>query len=82
MASHTGRISISVDADRQAQLDAIASSMDRSRSWLVNEAINQYLELYHWQEKKIRERLDRANSGKARFHTSDEIDEVVESFSP
>ncbi|ETX00500.1 MAG: hypothetical protein ETSY1_10975, partial [Candidatus Entotheonella factor] len=35
MASHTGRISISVPPDKQAKLDAIAANADRSRSYIL-----------------------------------------------
>ena len=52
MASETGRMSVSVTPEKQQKLDAIASSLDRSRNWLVNQAIDNYLEIYDWQTKK------------------------------
>jgi len=33
MASETGRMSVSVTPEKQQKLDAIASSLDRSRNW-------------------------------------------------
>ena len=68
MASETGRMSVSVTPEKQQKLDAIASSLDRSRNWLVNQAIDHYLEIYDWQTKKIQERLDMASGKNVQFH--------------
>lgn len=54
MTSETGRMSVSVSPEKQQKLDAIASSLDRSRNWLVNQAIDHYLEIYDWQTKKFK----------------------------
>lgn len=56
MASETKRLSISVTPEKQEKLDAIANSLDRSLSWLANQAIDHYLEIYDWQTKNIQER--------------------------
>ena len=63
MASETGRMSVSVTLEKQEKLDAIAKNPDRSRNWLVNQAIDYYFEIYDWQTEIIQERLDIA-SGK------------------
>ena len=54
-ASNTGRMSLSVPADKQAKLDAIAANAKRSWSCIVNEAIDHYLDLYEWQTRRIEE---------------------------
>lgn len=54
MASATGRMSVSVTPEKQEKLDAIANSLDRSRNWLVNQAIDYYIEIYDWQTKKFK----------------------------
>lgn len=79
MASETGRMSVTVTPDKQARLDAIAGEADRSRSWVVNQAIEHYLDLYDWQKEKIRQRLERAETGDAVFHSSADIDALIES---
>ncbi len=76
----TGRMSVSVTPDMQKKLDSIAESQDRSRSWLVNQAINQYLEFYEWQTEKIQKRLDIATGKNAKFYSSDEVNKIVEKF--
>jgi predicted transcriptional regulator len=82
MASSSGRMSVSVPPEVQEKLDALAERLDRSRDWVVNQAIDQYLELYEWQREKIQARLDRANSGKAAFYNGEEVDAVIETFAP
>lgn len=82
MASRSGRMSVSVSPEVQKKLDALADSFDRSRNWVVNQAIAQYLELQEWQRGKIQARLDRADSGNATFHSSQDVDAVIETFAP
>ncbi len=82
MASDTGRMSVSVDTDKQARLDAIASGLDRSRSWVVNQAIDQYLELYDWQRSHIERRLAYAESPDAVFRGCGEVDALIETYRP
>lgn len=80
MASNTGRMSVAVSPEKQARLDAIAAAMSRSRSWVVNEAINQYLDLQEWQEREIEAALKKANSADAVFHTNEEVTEWLSSW--
>lgn len=80
MASETGRMSVSVAPEKQEKLDAIAHSLDRSRNWLVNQAIDHYLEIYDWQKKRIQERLDIASGKNAKFHSSDDVDAIINKF--
>jgi predicted transcriptional regulator len=82
MASNSGRMSVSVPPEVQEKLDTIAQGLDRSRNWIVNQAIDQYLELYEWQREKIQARLDRANSKQATFHSSKDVDAVIDTFAP
>lgn len=80
MASETKRLSISVTPQKQEKLDAIANSLDRSPSWLVNQAIDLYLDIYDWQTKNIQERQVIALGKNARFHSSDRVDAAIKKF--
>ncbi len=80
MASDTGRMSVAVTVDMQKKLDAIAASEDRSRNWLVNQALHQYIDLYDWQTKRIQDRLDKAQSKNAIFNSSTDVDSLIETF--
>ena len=73
MVGNTGRMSVSVSPDKQAKLDTIAAGTDRSRSCIVNEAIDHSLDLYEWQMRRIQERLERAESGDTEWIAHDEV---------
>lgn len=81
MGQNSGNVTVRVSSDIQQKLDHIAASFDRSRNWLINEAIENYLEIYDWQEKRIEERLKKAEKG-GKFLSSGQVDEIVESFKP
>jgi predicted transcriptional regulator len=48
---------------------------------LINQAIENYLEVYDWQEKRIRERLKKAEKG-GKFRSSRQVSDVIDSFKP
>ena len=81
MAQNSGNVTVRVSSDTQKKLDHIAASFDRSRNWLINEAIENYLEIYEWQEQRIEERLKKAEKG-GKFLNSEQVDKIVESFKP
>lgn len=56
-------ITFRLDSDKRRALDAIAAGLDRDRSYVLNEAIRSYLELYQWQLEHIREGVRQADSG-------------------
>ena len=79
--SQTGNVTVRMATGLQVKLEQIAVSLDRSRNWLINEAIERYLETYEYQADKIRERLGIAENGGV-FLTSQEVDAIVDSFKP
>jgi RHH-type rel operon transcriptional repressor/antitoxin RelB len=56
-------ISFRLESDKREALDAIATALDRDRSYLINEAIEAYLDVHRWQMDHVREGLRQANSG-------------------
>jgi len=44
-----------LDAEKRAALDEIADGLDRDRSYILNEAIDLYLEVHRWQVTHILE---------------------------
>jgi RHH-type rel operon transcriptional repressor/antitoxin RelB len=56
-------ISFRLETDKKEKLDAIAASLDRDRSYLLNEAIDAYLEVHQWQIKHIRAGIRQADAG-------------------
>jgi predicted transcriptional regulator len=49
---------------RKQAIDTIATDWDRDRSFVLNEAIDAYLEVHEWQIEHIEKGLLRANAGK------------------
>jgi predicted transcriptional regulator len=45
------------------KLDTLAGSLDRSRNYLVNQAIKEYLEIHAWQVEKINQAIAAADRG-------------------
>lgn len=54
---------ITIRTSKVAEIDALADAMDRSRNYIVNQAIEQYLETNAWQLDRIREGSDAARKG-------------------
>jgi predicted transcriptional regulator len=81
MPQNAGNVTVRMPAETQKKLDRIAAGIDRSRNWIINEAVEHYLEVYEWQETRIRERLKKAEKG-GKFYSSAKVNGVVESFKP
>ena len=64
-------ITFRVDAKKKKTLDAIAAGMVRDRSYVINEAIDNYLDVYQWQTEHIKEGVRQAKAGK--FATDAEV---------
>lgn len=56
-------LTITIGEDKQKKLDKLAKSMERSRDWVVNQAIDQYLELQAWQVEAIQKGIESADQG-------------------
>ena len=56
-------ISFRLDSEKRDALDAVASALDRDRSYVINEAIEAYLDIHRWQADHIREGLRQADAG-------------------
>jgi len=64
-------ISFRLESEKREALDAVASALDRDRSYVINEAIEAYLDVQRWQMDHIREGLRQANAGE--FATESEM---------
>jgi len=57
---------ITIRTAKVAEIDALASAMDRSRNYIVNQAIEQYLAANAWQMTRIRDGIAAAREGRVR----------------
>lgn len=56
-------VTVRVKPDIAARLEKLAESMDRSKSYLAAEAIEEYLEIHEWQIQAIEEGIAAADRG-------------------
>ncbi len=66
------------DSKKLKQLDKLASKMDRSRNYLVNQAIDQLLEVHAWQIERTREGIKAADEG--RFASDNEMNRIFNKY--
>lgn len=64
MIGRGGSSSITIRTDKVAEIDALASATGRSRSDIVNEAIDQFLDTNAWQVERIGAGLAAARAGR------------------
>ncbi len=64
--------------EKMARLDAVASAMGRSRSWLLNRAVDDALEYYEWYMQTVRRGIEDADAG--RFASPEEVDAVLKRY--
>ncbi|HYG99211.1 MAG TPA: ribbon-helix-helix protein, CopG family [Terriglobales bacterium] len=75
MSSPEKTISFRADAEKMKALDELAAAQDRSRSYLINEAITNYLELHAYQDALVRKGMEEMRKGRVVGH-----EEVVRRF--
>ena len=68
MRSTEKTISFRAVADKIDALDSLASAQDRSRSYLINQAITNYIELHAYQDALVRKGLDDMRQGRVVRH--------------
>lgn len=64
-------ITFRLDSEKRKSLDEIALLLDRDRSFVLNEAINTYLEIHSWQLDHIKEGVRQADTGE--FASPEEV---------
>jgi predicted transcriptional regulator len=58
-------ISFRIDEEKIEALDGLAASAERDRSYLLNEAVANYLELQEYHARLVKEGLEAAKKGRA-----------------
>ena len=61
-------ISFRLDSEKVSTLDTLAESVDRDRSYLLNEAITAYLDVQEWHIAQIKAGIRQADAGKLIDH--------------
>ena len=63
MAAPSSLISVRVPTDVAHRLEKLSQSVDRSKSYLAAEAIEEYLDLHEWQVQAIQNGLQEIEQG-------------------
>src|SRR5207302_9723513 len=72
MGSNEKTISFRAVTEKIDALDSLAAAQDRSRSYLINEAITNYIELHAYKDALVRRGLEDKREGRVLSH--DEVE--------
>lgn len=61
-------ISFRADTEKIDALDSLAAAQDRPRSYLINEAITNYIELHAYQDALVQKGLEEMRKGRVVSH--------------
>ena len=67
-SSQKKTISFRLEPEKVAALDRLAKAQTRDRTFLLNEAVDAYLEVQRWQIEHIQEGLRQADAGMGADH--------------
>ena len=75
----TEAFTVRTDPEIVHQLDHMADSLDRSRNYLVNQAIKEYLQTHAWQIEKVTQGMAAADCDELVEHDQlmQEIEEMI-----
>lgn len=76
----TEAFTVRAETDIVHQLDSMAGALDRSRNYLVNQALREYLKTHAWQVEKISQGIAAADRGELVDHDDvmREMEELIE----
>jgi predicted transcriptional regulator len=74
----TVKISFLTDKARRDALDSVAASMDRDRSYVLNEAVAAYLEVQQWHLADTQKAVEEAEAGD--FATEREVERAFAKY--
>ena len=68
-------MTVRVDPQTRETLDGIAAALDRDRTYVVNQALEAYIDVHQWQIDHIRQGLREAKAGK--FASEAQVNKVM-----
>ena len=68
MSNTEKTISFRAVAEKIDMLDVLAAARDRSRSYLINEAITNYIDLHAYQDALVRKGIEEMRKGRVVSH--------------
>jgi RHH-type rel operon transcriptional repressor/antitoxin RelB len=80
MTTETIVLTVRVSVALQQQLAAMAQAMERSRAWVITQALEQFVATQAWQVEEIRKALAEADAED--FATAEEIEALNTKYKP
>jgi predicted transcriptional regulator len=80
MSTNAEPIQIQLSEEQQKRLQRVLHESNQDQDVVIQQAIDQYIDLYEWQKEKIQQRLAKANSPDAIFHNSSDVEKMIESW--
>lgn len=68
-----------LDSEAVAFLDTLGANLDRDRSYLIKDAVSQYIRLHAWQIEEIKKGLEEADRGE--FASDEEVERLFDELS-
>ena len=78
MAADTVVLTVRIPVALQQQLDTVAQVMERSRTWVITQALEHFVAVQAWQVEEIHKALAEADAGN--FATAEEIGSVRRNY--
>lgn len=66
--SKTATVSIRLDVELNDRLAAVAAALDRPKSWVVEQAVEDFIAIQEWQLAAIEAGVQAADSGRVVMH--------------
>ena len=76
----TTTLTIRIDEETKEKLDNLAKATARTKSYIVGNAIKEFLETNEWQIKSIKESVERANRENAKFIDHEKVSKWLNSW--
>ncbi len=74
----TAAFTIRTNPETMRRLDHLAMQVDRSRNYLANQALEEFLELHAWQLAKTQEGISAAERGE--FASDQEMERIFDKY--
>lgn len=70
--------SVRLEDELSSKLDALATSLERPRAWVIEQAIKSYVEEQAWQVGAVSEGLEEYRSGRAELVPHEQVMDQLE----
>ena len=80
MAADAVVLTVRIPVALQQQLDTVAQAMERSRAWVITQALEHFVAVQAWQVEEIHKALIEADAGD--FATAEEIEALNNKYKP